>query len=384
MGTRSLICIWYKGRFMVAQYCQWDGYLEGQGLDILNFLLVPGNIDRLKQGLEYITIVDDKTIEDLVSGHTYSTHGENGKVCECGATDPWVGPSQWIPRTLSRDAGAKIFDIIAAAKVDDFVPIQLALEFAQDGLFCEYAYCVDLDAGVFEVFGGHVMNPKKESIGQMGEYRFAEACKDAKIMPKLLMSFLLTELPKNLKEFLGPIVKNNEEFQSDDDDDEGEDEEEEEDDHVDFDETDKSEGEDNAKAADDKAVDVKSYKTGGVKAVSAPEDKKLPDSREDKDKKEISHDIHDIERERELQKKIEEMTMDEVAREIERETERETERMMMEEIGKELENEKKRTARQGSAGSGDKKNPLNMSVQTGRLGRYRSGLVDYTNKPASN
>lgn len=54
MGTRHLICVFYQGRFVVAQYGQWDGYPEGQGVKILKFLRVPINIQRLKEGLKHI------------------------------------------------------------------------------------------------------------------------------------------------------------------------------------------------------------------------------------------------------------------------------------------------------------------------------------------
>ncbi|KAF2194392.1 hypothetical protein K469DRAFT_773578, partial [Zopfia rhizophila CBS 207.26] len=53
-GTRHLICVFHKGRFVVAQYGQWDGYPEGQGVTLMKFLCVPINIQRLKDGLKHI------------------------------------------------------------------------------------------------------------------------------------------------------------------------------------------------------------------------------------------------------------------------------------------------------------------------------------------
>ena len=38
MGTRNLTCVIKDGKYRVAQYGQWDGYPEGQGMNILNFL----------------------------------------------------------------------------------------------------------------------------------------------------------------------------------------------------------------------------------------------------------------------------------------------------------------------------------------------------------
>ncbi len=54
MGTRHLICVFYKCRFVVAQYGQWDGYPEGQGVTLMKFLRMPINIQQLKDGLEHI------------------------------------------------------------------------------------------------------------------------------------------------------------------------------------------------------------------------------------------------------------------------------------------------------------------------------------------
>ncbi|KAL3713400.1 hypothetical protein TMatcc_002103 [Talaromyces marneffei ATCC 18224] len=214
MGTRNLICIWYKGRFMVAQYCQWDGYLEGQGATILQFLLVPGNIERLKKGVGHITPVNDETVQEILSKHRFSTFKNNKKVCECGAAVPFSVQETCFPPTLNRDTGAKIFDIIAAARLDDYIPIRLQLDFATDGLFCEYCYCVDLDAEVFEVFGGATRIPNTkddEKVEPIGKNRFVEVCKAekekdvpllGKSMPLLLKSWPLAQLPKDLDDIL--------------------------------------------------------------------------------------------------------------------------------------------------------------------------------------
>lgn len=38
MGTRNLTIVFMDGKYRVAQYGQWDGYPEGQGLTCLRFL----------------------------------------------------------------------------------------------------------------------------------------------------------------------------------------------------------------------------------------------------------------------------------------------------------------------------------------------------------
>lgn len=129
-------------------------------------------------------------------------------------------PQKCFPSTLDRDTGAKILDIIAAARSDDYIPIQLSLDFAANGLYCEFCYCVDLDAEVFEVFGDAVAIPTTttgdEKIEQIGKNRFVEVCKAAeapslmrKSMPMLLKSWPLGQLPKDLDDMLAQVAADN-------------------------------------------------------------------------------------------------------------------------------------------------------------------------------
>lgn len=196
---------------MVAQYTQWDGYLEGQGWKILQFLLVPGNIERLKAGMEYITIIDNETVSQLVEGHSYDTFDRFGRrVCQCGAVTPFSGPSPCFPPTLSRDTGAKVLDIIASARSDSYIPFVLSLDFAFDALMCEYCYCVDLDTESFELFGGHARRTKPEEGQQLtGKFRFAAVKTDGEWTPKLLKSFSFAELPKDLDDMLAKVTADN-------------------------------------------------------------------------------------------------------------------------------------------------------------------------------
>jgi hypothetical protein len=191
MGTRNLICVFYRGRFVIAQYSQWDGYPEGQGMTILNFLLNSQNIERLKQGLQYIVILDDEDLEQ------YQQPGMGGPAhtnCKCcGKGDADVPP---FPPSLSRDTGAKILEMVAQATPETRVPISLNLEFANDDGFCEWAYVVDLDNEAFEVFSGGA--PK----GKARSERFANVGGEKETVPMLVKSFPFTELPTTQDEFV--------------------------------------------------------------------------------------------------------------------------------------------------------------------------------------
>lgn len=210
MGTRNLICIFYKGRFMVAQYSQWDGYLEGQGWQILQFLLVPGNIQRLKAGMELITILDEDEVRELMEKHSYATVDIPGRyICQCGSVRNFSEAPRCYPPTLSRETGAKLLDIIASAKSDWFVPFELSLEFAMDSLYCEYCYCIDLDNDTFEIFGGHTEMLQSEDGKCTEQFRFAGVHPTAECMPLFLKAFAFEDLPKDLDDMLAKVKADN-------------------------------------------------------------------------------------------------------------------------------------------------------------------------------
>lgn len=170
MGTRHLICVFYKGRFVVAQFGQFDGYPEGQGVALVKFLRVPTNIPRLEEGLKHIY---EWSGEELMGG-------------------PW--PS------LQRDTSAGILEVIASAEPERKVPIELGLSFANDSVFCEWVYVVDLDIGVFEVFGG----AEKKKPG----HRFEDVGNEKDTVPALVSSITFSELQSmNEGGFVARVVK---------------------------------------------------------------------------------------------------------------------------------------------------------------------------------
>ena len=44
----------HKGETKIAQYGQWDGYPEGQGVTILNFVRKKKNLEKLRAKLEKV------------------------------------------------------------------------------------------------------------------------------------------------------------------------------------------------------------------------------------------------------------------------------------------------------------------------------------------
>lgn len=139
MGCRHLICIYSAGRFIVAQYGGHDGDPSYTGLEIMTSL-TPQFVRRLRAKLFLIQYRVLEDSEDYVED----------------------------------DMGVAILDDIAYAKG----PLEhsFALAFADDGIFCEWTYVIDLDAEVLEVYygdcgeGGVRMRASRGPlVGRLGE-----------------------------------------------------------------------------------------------------------------------------------------------------------------------------------------------------------------------
>lgn len=159
MGTRNLTAVYLDGQLRVAQYGQWDGYPSGQGAVVLGFLSQlsdPAVMQRFKQRLRKCRFLNAKEIEATWK--------------ECGA----VGGDGWVTMevgkkhgekypALSRDTGAGILQLVLDS--DDGLFLDNEIAFAQNSLFCEYAYVIDLDAkpaGRLEFYRGFNKAPVPE------------------------------------------------------------------------------------------------------------------------------------------------------------------------------------------------------------------------------
>jgi len=197
MGTRHLICVVKDGDYKVAQYGQWDGYPSGQGVDILNFL---ASMDR--------KLFESKV--DLLSWITDDELQEQWR--ECGANDnsgfvtmEVADKHNLLYPENSRDTGAKLLGIIQDA--DRPIKLVNQVKFAGDSLFCEWAYVIDLDKNVLEVYEGFNKEPHQ------GE-RFSDFERDkedSEYYPvKLAQTFDLNNLP-SVEDFLSILEPNEEE-----------------------------------------------------------------------------------------------------------------------------------------------------------------------------
>lgn len=132
MDTRNLTVVIKDGEVRVAQYGQWDGYPEGQGMTIVEFLLGHRNVEFLRERLDHVRFAQKD--EDLTE---YSKlHGD----------------SRDLPKEFDRDTAGGILQHIIDSNYDMLLPN--AIKFAADSLFCEWAYVVDLDLNALEVYKG--------------------------------------------------------------------------------------------------------------------------------------------------------------------------------------------------------------------------------------
>jgi len=112
------------GAVKVRQYGQWDGYPDGQGRDILEYLL-KGNLEKYQGNLAKITEITPKQSN-------------------------WLNrQKEWWVRYphMSRDCGSKIHQMIEDGSVE-FVAL---MDEEEAKKWCEGFYTIDFSAGTFTV-----------------------------------------------------------------------------------------------------------------------------------------------------------------------------------------------------------------------------------------
>lgn len=159
MGTRNLTCAVLNGEYKIAQYGQWDGHPEGQGMIILEFISVPENLASLKEALPRCRFLDpENNKKDAEFIENYNERCPKFMGEEDGRTPE---EQSWFSRFASRDIGGRILEHVARTKEGEIL-LQDSLNFAGNSRSCEWAYVVDFDRGVFEVYTGFSKEPVPE------------------------------------------------------------------------------------------------------------------------------------------------------------------------------------------------------------------------------
>lgn len=189
MGTRHLIMVVHGGETKIAQYGQWDGYPEGQGVTVLNFVRKKAKLAKFKEALKKVR---------------FSTEADEKKKTKflesIGCKNGWMDMDQAdkyhkkYPYN-SRDIGAEILELVTNSKDKEIVLVD-STDFAGDSLFCEWAYVIDLDKNQLEAYSGF----NKEPLD--ADERFANIAKDGESEYhgiRCLKKFDLDKLPTKRK-----------------------------------------------------------------------------------------------------------------------------------------------------------------------------------------
>lgn len=194
MGTRHLIAVQYNRRYKVAQYGQWDGYPSGQGVRVLEFLRSV-DLEEFKKKVKALRWVRKGMMEKVFREIGLPEEG-GWMTLEQGAIFEEKHP-EW-----SRNTGAKILPLIMERKLH----LQNSIEFAGDGLFCEWGYVVDLDSQTFEIYSGFHKGPLPTN-GRFEKYDNPESEYRPVSLVKL---YSLDNLPTQ-EQFLGDLQPQEEE-----------------------------------------------------------------------------------------------------------------------------------------------------------------------------
>lgn len=188
MGTRHLEAAYINGEYKIAQYGQWDGYPDGQGIETLHFLRDEMDEAAFREKLAASTFIQPQELDDL-----WKQYGadDEGFISLEGSTKMKRDHPE-----LHRDTGAKIFRLVqdapAGIKIDD------SLVFAADGLLCEWVWVIDLDNRTFEGYEGL----QKEPLDSGERFFFLEEQAEHGYHPcKLVAKWSLDDLPSD-EEFL--------------------------------------------------------------------------------------------------------------------------------------------------------------------------------------
>ena len=159
MGTRHLTkVIDNTGKVVVAQYGQWDGYPEGQGKNILEFIQGHRVLDTLEQALEKCWFVEDP--------QNYTTYPETNNWALDEAFYQAYNPS------FSRNTGSDILKVIMYSTGK--VPLVDESDFENDTLMCEGVYTLDFQTREFySKWDGKTRVIQFDEVRDFGPVRYA-------------------------------------------------------------------------------------------------------------------------------------------------------------------------------------------------------------------
>lgn len=161
MGTRHLTIVKEGGKVRLAQYGQWDGYPSGQGYRVLDFLRMlkeKGNTEKFKEQLKKIHFMTQRQID----AYWKKAGADKNGMISMDAADAAAKKNP----ELSRDTGAKILDLVFN-NPDKKLGLVNDIDFLNDGMFCEWAWEIDLDQNHLAVYRGGIMPVKTYTLDKL-------------------------------------------------------------------------------------------------------------------------------------------------------------------------------------------------------------------------
>ena len=178
MGTRNLtMVIDKKGELKIAQYGQWDGYPSGVGADVLEFAKDKTSLNTLELVLDKVKFFNkenaDDNIKNFIEEYAKREPYYNYKTNEEQKDTRTEQDKFWFENFISRDASVDVLkNIVKLYTEKDFnnlpkefnnnIYLEDESDFGKDSLFCEWAYCINLNTNKLECFKGFNKDKSKE------------------------------------------------------------------------------------------------------------------------------------------------------------------------------------------------------------------------------
>ena len=195
MGTRNLTIIVEDKKHKVAQYCQWDGYPEGQGRTCYNVLKDKVKLTMLAGSLSKCYFLDQQEGRKLWK-FVHESVGEEF-VEDSGVSQEASMAMKMLHPQLQRDHGALVLETIMNAT--ERVPLADSIDFVVDHLFCEWVWIIDFDDGLFQAFRPTKYYDGNKKVKNQKSYLDTL---DLDVNMTKVMELDLDNLPKDEEEFL--------------------------------------------------------------------------------------------------------------------------------------------------------------------------------------
>jgi len=175
MGTRHLTIVKQEGEIKVAQYGQWDGYPDGAGTDIVNFIHAissPDMMERFRRRVELCRWVTEEELDVVneamkmteLSDPINGLYPEYSRDTSAGilwlimnGKKSYVNPDNQVARL--GDNSYVRFNMHEAVVIEEeskeVTLLNNSIDFGNDRTFCEWAWVIDLDKDKLECYCGY-------------------------------------------------------------------------------------------------------------------------------------------------------------------------------------------------------------------------------------